>query len=350
MRTIHYHLDARSVEQQDAVFQVMVNISSGIGDAIMAEPLIRAIRAVKPGTNIDVIAGPSTRSLFENHTDVRRVHVLVPRLFNWIQLILQLRKEKYDLYIGTIPSNTLSQQLLPWLANIPFRIKHRTPHTGSRDFDFLFHRIEPIPEGRHRLTCNLDLLKHIGISADLTDARPRIGDLPDIRQKALDALHRIGYNADRIMIGFHPGCNPKASFKRWSPQNYARLMTYLQDRWHAQILIVGGKDEEEDVAKIESLLSSKILNFVGKADLLETAELIRFCRFFVSNDSGIMHLATAVGVPVFAIFGPKDERHVGPYGNKNTVIRNGKEVNNVTVEQVIESIEQSEFGLRDLKK
>ena len=325
---------------------LIVNISSGIGDALMAEPLIRTLRAAWPEVVIDVIAGASTSLLFEKHPDVRCVYVLKPQWLDWLRLARRLCIKKYCLYVGTIPSNTLSQLLLPWLAGIPFCIKHKTPHTGSRDFDFLFQRLEPIPDGRHRLECNLDLLKHIGINA--VNIKPEIIIASETDKKVNNLLQKKEFDKKKLTVGFHPGCNPQAAFKRWAPENYAKLIRYLQEQWHAQIILVGGKDEEEDVEKIESLLTRKPFNFVGKADLHETAALIKHCRFFVSNDSGIMHLATAVDVPVFAIFGPKDERHIGPYGVKHTVMRNGKEVNNVSVEQVVDTLLQSNYGLKGM--
>jgi heptosyltransferase-2 len=325
---------------------ILINISSGIGDALMAEPMIRSFKAGNPSLQIHILASRSTGFIFANHPQVQKIFVLRAKWMSVLTLCRQLRKFKYDTYIGAIPSNTLSQVLIPYLSGIPFCVKHRSPHTGSRNYDFLFQRIETIPDGRHRIECNLDLLKHMGITNILPDIKPQIFLSEESVQYAEQILHGKGYDETKLTIGFHPGCNPQAAFKRWAPENYAQLMRYLYETWKAQILIVGGKDEEDDMKKIESLLTVKTLNFVGQTDLLETATLIKHCHFFITNDSGIMHLATAMDVPVFAIFGPKDERHIGPFGNKHTVIRNGKEVNNVTVEQVINTLLQSEQGLK----
>lgn len=343
---IYMRLVKQKVEERDKFIKILINISSGIGDALMAEPLVRALKEEKPQIKIDILAGRSTNAMYENNKCVNRVFLLELGLLKIFTLIRMLRKQHYDAFIGTIPSNTLSQIFIPYLSNIPFRIKHRTPHSGSRDFDFLFHRIESIPEGRHRIECNLDLSKHLNINQLSFEKSPRFPVSEDTLEITKKKLFEKRYNENKLTIGFHPGCNPQASFKRWAPENYARLMHYLQEQWKAEIVIVGGKDEEDDVRHIEALLPMKPLNFVGQADLFETAAFIRHCKFFISNDSGIMHLATAVDVPVFAIFGPKDERHIGPYGAKHTVIRQGTDVNNVTVEQVIDTLLQSEFGLK----
>ncbi|MBL7996388.1 lipopolysaccharide heptosyltransferase II [bacterium] len=325
---------------------ILINISAGIGDALMAEPLVRVIKQTKPDIKIDLLVSLPTKAIFQNNSSVNRIFVLELGFLKIIKLIRQLRKQRYDIFIGTIPSNTLSQVLVPYLSGIPFRTKHRTPHIGSRDFDFLFNRIEPIPEGRHRIKCNLDLLKHVGVSHSEVDASPNFLVSDDVLLNVNGMLAQEGFDTKKLTVGFHPGCNMQAALKRWAPNNYAKLMQYFQEQWNAQLIIVGGQDEQEDVRHIESLLTDKPMNFVGKASLHETAALIKLCTFLISNDSGIMHLATAVGVPVFAIFGPKDERHIGPYGNKHTVIREGTDVNNVSVEKVVNTILQSEYGLK----
>ncbi len=343
-----FRLRGRHCSSIEIGHNILIGVSSGIGDALMAEPLVRALKMAKPDMKVGMLASEPTAALFQNNSWVDHIFILKLSFYRIISLILQIHKRRYSLYIGAIPSNTLSQVFIPIIAGIPFRLKHRSPHAGSQNYDFLFHRIEPIPEGRHRMVCNLDLLKYVGITNIQAEIKPQIHVSDESIQHAKQMLQKKGFDDKKLTIGFHPGCNPKAAFKRWAPENYAQLMKYLFDEWHAQILLVGGKDEKEDVRKIELLLTRTAFNFVGQADLFETAALIKHCRFFVSNDSGIMHLATAVDVPVFAIFGPKDERHIGPYGFKHTVIRNGKEVNNVTVEKVINTLLQSEHGLKGI--
>lgn len=344
--TIQHRFQKNKIKANYKIFTLLINISSGIGDGLMAEPMLRALKKSKPEIKIDLLVSTSTRPIYKNNELVDQLFLLELRVLKTLKLIGLLRKRRYDAYIGTIPSNTLSQILIPYMSNIPFRIKHRTPHRGSRDYDFLFHQIEPIPEGRHRIECNLDLLKHVGFDNESFETKPEFLVSEITIRTMKNNLIQKGFDDHRILIGFHPGCNPRAAVKRWAPNNYAGLMNYFFKKWNAQILIVGGEDEKADAIQIESLLLQKPISYVGQADLHETAALIKQCSFFVSNDSGIMHLAVAVGIPVFAIFGPKDERHIGPYGNKHTVIRESADVNSVTVEKVVKTVLQSEYGLK----
>lgn len=330
--------------------RILVNVSSGIGDAIMAMPVLNTLRTSFPAMTIDLIVRPETKSLFEGRTDLGRSYVM-PTSYApspLAKICGQMFLRKYDFYIGGIPSNTIRQMLIPLIPRIPCRIKHRTPHRGLRDLDFLFTHVEPIPEGRHRVDCNLDLLKYVGIDPAGLEPTLRL-DLTDAhRESALVVLRQLGFEEDRPTVGFHPGCNPLAAYKKWPPERYAKLADYLHDVHHAQILLVGGRDEMDDVSTIVGLTRRKPIVLAGRTSLMETAAAIGHCAFFVSNDSGIMHLATAVGVPTFAIFGPKDDRHVGPYGSGHTVIRNGRDVMAVSLEQVIGSLENNPFGLARL--
>jgi len=328
---------------------ILLGLNAGIGDALMATPLVQALKTAYPYATIDLIVNRATASVFESSPAATRLWFLNDSgLRHFFKLIVQLRRSRYDLYIGSIPSNTVRQILIPYFAKIACMIKHRSPHSGSRNYDFLFDFIMEISYEKHRVDCNLELLTFLKINPKPTG--PLISLSETAKRRAEAMLTARGVDPSGVVaIGFHPGCSPKALLKRWAPENYAKLMDNLAGKYSAQIIIVGGSDELKDVDEIEALLKHKPMNFCGKCSLQETAAIISHCKFFISNDSGIMHLATAVGVPTFAIFGPKDDRHVGPYGPKNTIIRNGSDVNSVTVGQVMEVLVTSNYGLKRLE-
>ncbi|MBX7150457.1 lipopolysaccharide heptosyltransferase II [bacterium] len=325
----------------------LIQVSSGIGDALMAIPFLRALNEAFPNAMIDVLCSGPTAEILESHPGIRKIFLL-ERGWQSIKLIRQLRYERYDAYIGLIPSNTILQILVPYFANIPLLIKHRSPHHGFRNYDFLFHQIADIPEGRHRIKCNGDLLSRLNVSTKFGNHFPEIYLQEQNTVSAEKKLSESNFNKSKATVGFHPGCNPSASFKRWPTERYAQLADWLQKEIGVQVIIVGGKDEMSDVQKIKSQMVSIPVVVAGKCTLKETAAVIKKCSFFVTNDSGIMHLATAVKVPTFAIFGPKDDRHIGPYGNNHTVIRNGNDVKNVTLEQVKQILLDSPYGIKGL--
>lgn len=335
----------------DNISSILLGISSGLGDALMAEGLIQVLANKYPQLKIGVLTSSNTRKVFENSKNIERIWILEnkQRIWNLINLSLSIRKRKYDVFIGAIPFNTIYFVLLPLFGNIPYRIKHKTPHKGFRDYDFVYHHLEVITDGKHRIECNLDLLKFVGLRLDeKEEVAPVITIYDQERQKAYNLLQERHFEKKKLTVGFHPGCNPKAYYKKWAPENFARLGDTLHTRFGAQIILVGGPDDTKEIATVESLMKLTPINVSGQCSIYETAAVIEHCDFFVSNDSGIMHLATAVDVPVFAIFGPTNERHIGPYGAKHTVIRRGEAVNDVRVEDVIDTLLQSEYGLKNV--
>lgn len=320
--------------------KILINISSGIGDAVMAIPLLKALHDHFPDAAVSVIANRPTQPLFKTLSFVRQIYCEDENrsFIKYLRFVKIIRKEKFTLYIGAIPSNTIRMMLLPFLSGIPLRIKHVSPHRGVRNFDFLFDHLEPIPENRHRLDCNLDLMKTIHVNSDFPVEFPLLPLPEESLLSVKKLLSESGYHSHLPLVAVHPGCNPKAHYKRWPPENYMSLLNQLQSRHALQILLVGSSDETVALQQIENGLTVKPFNVAGKMNLLETACALSFCKLLISNDSGIMHLATAVNVPVFAIFGPTNDRHIGPYGKGHHVIRNGTDIRSVTVEQVFDRI------------
>lgn len=313
----------------------------------MAIPLLKAVHNNFPDVSISVIANRPTLPLFQNLAFIRNIYCAdeYRSAIKYLLFAIMLRKEKFSVYIGTIPSNTIRMMMIPFLSGIPYRIKHCSPHQGINNYDFLFHYLELIPENRHRIDCNLDLLKAISANESSIVEFPLLRLSEDAKLSVKNKLIDAGFNPDLPIIAVHPGCHPKAFYKRWPQENYINLLNQLQKNYRLQILLVGGMDEKTEVQHIESGLVTKPLNMAGKLNLIETACALSYCRCLISNDSGVMHLATAVDIPVYAIFGPTNENHIGPYGKKHTIIRNGDKIEQVTVDQVMKILLESAADL-----
>lgn len=341
---IHFYLfgsSGKTLPKLTDLSSVLLSISGGIGDALMAQPMVRALRQINPRLKIDVLVSPATHILYAADEDVRKIWTVDKKFRKWVRLIAELRRQHYDAYIGKIPSNTLRKALLPYLAGIPIRIKHATWEKKYIDYDFLYHRIEPIAMEQHRVLCNLDLLKAFGSDIPVDVIAPHLEVNDETTRSALTVLARQNYTKNQLTVGFHPGCNPAARHKRWPAENYAALGDHLIKNYKAQIIIVGGQDELVEIHTLVSLMDTPPIVVAGKCTLLETAAIIKLCSFFVSNDSGIMHLAAALDVATLAVFGPTDERHIGPFGKKHRVIRNSNEVNSVSVQMLLSKLVES---------
>jgi heptosyltransferase-2 len=124
------------------------------------------------------------------------------------------------------------------------------------------------------------------------------------------------------------GINPGASYgsaKRWYPERFAGVASHLATEWSAKVIIFGGPGETEIAADIEKDLKGTAINLAGKTSMRELMALIKRCNFFITNDSGPMHIAAAFDVPLVAIFGSTDHTGTSPYSKNAVVVRSDVE-------------------------
>jgi lipopolysaccharide heptosyltransferase II len=156
----------------------------------------------------------------------------------------------------------------------------------------------------------------------------------------------------------HPGSGVhQAGFKRWPKERFSELADSLISDLGASVIFFGGAEETKLVEDISGMMRTQPLIMTGQTTLSETAALIEKCSLFISNDSGLLHVASAVSAPVIGIFGPTDPRRTGPYPDSSAVIRKdmtcspcyaGKPVrcdhieclDSITVKDVIEEVKK----------
>ena len=151
--------------------------------------------------------------------------------------------------------------------------------------------------------------------------RPAIQITPATRARVDAFLQTLGVDRSVPLVGFAPGA-AYGHAKRWPPDRVAGVVSRLQARGVTCLLVGAGGDRDAG-REIESSLpaGSRVVNVIGRTDLRLLAGLLAACRVFVSNDSGAMHLAAAVGVPVAAIFGPTDDRVTAPLGDHDVIVQ-----------------------------
>jgi heptosyltransferase-2 len=135
-------------------------------------------------------------------------------------------------------------------------------------------------------------------------------------------LGKLGIAPSATLVGFAPGA-AYGHAKRWPPSRVAAVVTRLAQERGAISILVGAPTDRDAGREIESALPSgiRVVNVIGRTDLRQVMGILARCAVFVSNDSGAMHLAAAVGVPVTAIFGPTNEHVTAPIGNHDVIVR-----------------------------
>ncbi|TSC71906.1 MAG: glycosyl transferase family protein [Parcubacteria group bacterium Gr01-1014_38] len=311
--------------------RVLLVALSGIGNLLMASPLFRAFQDANSTAELDLlVASRGTKSVLEANPRVRRVFAGSPKpnIRALRKLTGILRRERYAVGIVTYPGQLILSAALLRLASIPRRIGHRYSWTFLRDSGLFFS--DPVPEAplpaftipasaaAHDVVQNLGLLQPLGITVDPGTARYEFPLTTDDRAHA-DAWLTQHDPGGHTLIGLHPGSYGDLAYKRWPAERFAELGDRLAERYHATVLVIGGPEERALKAEVGARMHAR--SVMVDAPLRVTAALIARCLCFVSNDSGLMHVAVAQSVPTFGLFGPTDERRTAPWGPNGHVIR-----------------------------
>jgi len=304
--------------QQD-YHNILVRAVNWIGDAVMSTPALMAVRETYPKARITLLANPMVGQLLQGHPAIDRVLVFDRKrehrsLSGRLRLARQLKDEQFDLAI--ILPNSFDSALIPWLARIPQRWG-KASDGRSLLLTRRFHEQNP-PQDRHEVEYYRDLLRSFDISA--MQSKPLLVATLQEDDAAAALLATHGIPAEAILLGINAGAS-FGSAKRWYPERFAAVAKRLAEAWGARIILFGGPDEVEIVAEIEQKLQGLCLNMAGKTSVRQMMALIKRCNFFVTNDSGPMHIAAAFGVPLVAIFGPTDHVGTAPCSDKAAIVR-----------------------------
>ena len=296
--------------------KIIIRAPNWIGDSILAVPAAYSLSRNFPDAQIWVAAKEWVKDLFTSYDFIKGIIPLpdVDGFKNLKDSIQKIKRFHFD--IGVLLTNSFASALLFYLGKIPERWGYSTD--GRR---MLLTRGVALKKGEdcsHQLNYYLDLISGLGLKT----SPPKIS-LPitqEEKEKAKEMLLTLNVNLNKTLIILNPGASYGPS-KRWHAENYAELANLLQDRKKAEILITGSKDEAALVESIASFMTKKPLNLTGKTDLRLLAGLISHADLFITNDSGPMHIANALKIPVIAIFGPTDPCFTGPFQQPAAVIK-----------------------------
>ncbi|MFP3870178.1 MAG: lipopolysaccharide heptosyltransferase II [Syntrophobacteria bacterium] len=302
--------------------KILLIAPNWIGDAILCLPVVDASVRLRPEAELTVLARKEVSQVFV----VREPSVRVlefqrgagpRRLKGLAELARMLREERFSLAI--ILPNSFSSLLLAWMAAIPQRAGYATDGRGL----LLTHRLKSRRKerGLHQAEYYLQLIRSLG--ATEVDCIPRLSLRPRYRKKAFSLLGTLGIGEDETVVGVHPGA-AYGETKRWFPQRFAAVLEKLQ-RSGRRILLLGGPGEESVANQISRKMAKPPISLVGRTSVAEALAVISRCALFLSNDSGLMHAAAALGVPQVALFGSTDPLKTAPL-NELAVVIHPKEV------------------------
>ncbi len=300
--------------------RILITRTDRLGDVLLSTPVIKALRQKFPQSYICMLVSPYTKDALEGNPDLDEVIIfdkdaknkgwLAALKFAWL-----LRKKKFDLAVVLHP--TIRLHLLTFLAGIPKRLGY------DRKFGFLLtDRIKHTKQygQKHESEYALDLIRYLGIQPqDKTLFMP----IKQESEKWLDVLFSQAQikDSDQLLV-IHPAASCPS--KIWPAERFAQVADRLAQKYGFKVIVVSGPKDMQKAQEMIKNMRIKALNLAGKTSVSQLASLLRRCRLFISTDSGPIHMASALGVPVIAIFGRSQAglspQRWGPLGEKNRIL------------------------------
>lgn len=299
---------------------ILIRATNWVGDAVMTLPALEAAHENFPSARITILAKPWVAPLFENHPAVSDILVfqkydsVIKDLAEIRSLIESVKEKQFDLAI--LFQNAFEAAIIAYMGGVKYRVGFDSDGRGL----LLTHAIKRTSEifKVHQVEYYLSILKAVGLKAE--NRNPVIHIAKDNLLKADNLLKLNGINKDDFLLGIAPGAI-FGNAKRWPPECFAEIGDLAAERWDAKTIIMGSKKEKYIGSIVTGLMRHNPLDFCGITSLEEAIALINRCDFFLSNDSGLMHVAAALGVPTLAIFGSTDHVATGPRGPKTGIVK-----------------------------
>ncbi|MXZ01572.1 lipopolysaccharide heptosyltransferase II [Candidatus Poribacteria bacterium] len=297
--------------------KILVIRVDGIGDLLNATPAIALLRESYPSAEITVLARPLNAPVLIGNSDVDRILIFDRKgkhrgISVRLQFYRQLRRERFQLVVAM--QTAMWSHLVAFLSGAPYRLgryQKRFRSTLTHAWRGQYRKGET-----HEVDRNLELVRLI---CNGDGQRKLIFHLsPDEVAAAKANLASWGITPETFLIGIHPG---GSSFdKRWPEKQYAELADRLSHQYNAKILLLRGPEESELVRNIQAAMESPAISYAPET-IRELGALLSCCDLVVCNDSGPMHLAAALDVPMVAIFGPTDHVAWHPLSENASIVR-----------------------------
>jgi len=334
---------------------ILIIKPSSLGDVVRCLCILHGLRRRYRAARISWLVRPDYAALLKNHPQLdeticfdRRRYGKIARNLSvageFLGFITHLRKERFDLVLDL--QGLFRSGFFSFCTAAPVRVGF----AGAREFApcFYTHRIA-IPEPEHVVDSYWRFAEKLGFGDLEKDFTFPIDTAA--AQTAQNLLSRAHITANRPCAALLIGGTEQA--KHWPPSQFAALAQALKKRYHIGTVLLGaGTAEQKAARQIVARADTEIIDLVGQTDLLAAAAIIKNAGIVVGNDSGLLHIAAALSVPLVGLYGPTDPAIVGPYGQSDGVVQAGvqqrqkkrysrepgHQMENIALEDVLETI------------
>ena len=313
-----------------------------IGELLLTTPAFGAIRESFPAAKITLIVKPSSSPVVEGNPCVDSIIKLDPgpdlnSLAKRLRFIRSLGRSGFDMAVIFNPNKFFN--IASYLAGIPVRVGY------DRKLGFLLtNAIEDRKYlcEKHEVEYNLDLAKAAGAGIL---SKKLCFPLAEADERAAEEILAQNGIAGGAFVAVHPGTSDPE--KLWPAERFARVCDKMIDMFEIKAVLVGGKEECDAAGEVKAKMRHEIPDLTGRLELKEFGALLKRSDLLISCDSGPVHIASAVGTPVVALFGEArpggSSKRWGPYGEGNIVVGRPR-VSDITVDEVVDAIDRRICG------
>ena len=290
----------------DQINRILIIRLAPLGETVLTTPVIRALRQHFRDAYIAYMVAPTREDLVSANPHLNEVltyQASVPKL------LYQIARRKFQMAVVLQP--TFRLVLHTFLARIPVRVGFETNAGGKK----LLNLAVPNNTGQHETERYLDIVRALGI--EVVDTEPEV--FVDNASLAWmnNFLENHKFHDDTRIIGMNPGA--ATTYRRWHAANFAALGDQLHETYGAHIIITTGPREGELADRVAEQMSHSPV-IVNQATPMQLAALLQRCDLYISNDTGPMHLSTAVKTPTVALFGASNLIQWAPPWNRHAVV------------------------------
>ncbi|MDD5496285.1 MAG: lipopolysaccharide heptosyltransferase II [Candidatus Omnitrophica bacterium] len=292
-----------------------------MGDIILSTPAIKAMRNAYPNSHIAFMAQPYVHDILKGNPYLDEVILYDKKerergFFRNLRFVLKLRKKKFDLAVAFHPSNRT--HMITFFAGIPERIGY------DKKMGYLLTRRIPHTKQfglKHEIDNVLDLLRYMGVEAKEKELYVSVGEHNE--RHAEHIFRDNGIGKDDIIVALNPGASCLS--KKWPWENFVKVADGLADRLAARIVIVASAEDKPIGNKIAEALKARPIDLSGATTVGDLASILRRSSLLISNDSGPVHMASALGTPTIVIFGRSNRglapARWGPTGKRSKILQ-----------------------------
>jgi len=299
--------------------RILIVRTDRIGDVVLSTPVIKAVREALPGAFVAMLVSPYTRDIVDGNPYLNEVIALDKKKFKGLlgsaRFSGVLRKKSFDTAIVLHPMVRI--HIILWLAGIRNRVGL------NKKWGFLLtRRIAHTKQlgGKHEADYNLDILRLVGIEPKGRELLVPVKEENRLKIKRILKENELEDGSGFVVV--HPGASCPS--KRWPSERFAMVADEIINRFHKKIVIIASTNNKDFSRKMREKTENAVLDLSGSLSVGELAALLEKSKLLISNDSGPVHIAVALGVPVVAIFGRNQpglsSKRWGPIGKNDIVL------------------------------